>query len=338
MVAAAGQDESVRQQLEEAQKAEILAITQEIRQRDSSVGIQEAKRRAEQVVTNAYGVLARNIEVEKTFSQKLVKAAKDMLKATKDRIKALKTQTKQSLKDKGVGGTLQAGAGVVGRGIGKGAQNAAQGLGGAQNLAFAGAAIGGVVASLGIFEEATNKAAAEIIAFGTTSLGLIATLAQTVAGFTASAAASGASAAADQAQAIASGQATIADQVEATASLGAAAVTGILVVSVVAAVSALYFWSAQAKATADKAGKDFDDALASIDKGAVGTSAKLKAAAELEINSRAESAKTFNATAVSIVVGAVAAGAAIGSIVPIFGTANGAIVGGLIAAGVALFV
>ena len=319
VVQAAGTDESVRQQLAEVQKQEIAAITREIRSIDQSVSISDAKARAEAVVENSYGVLAKNIEVQKTLGQKIAAKSKDLLKATKDRV--------QQIKKAGVGGAVQ--------GIAKGSQAAAQGLSGAQNLAFAGAAIGGVVASLGIFEEATNKAASQAIAFGATSLGLIATVAQTIAGFTASAAASTASATASQAQAIASGQATIADQAESVASFGAAGAIGIFVIAVTAAVAVLYFWSAQAKATAEKASKDFDGALKDIGSGSQSAAFRLKKSSELEVNSRARAAKTFSASTVATVAGFAAVGAGLGAALAPFtaglsiaaGAAIGAVVG-----------
>ena len=315
VVQAAGKDEAVRQQLAEVQKQEIAAITREIRSIDQGVSISDAKARAEAVVENSYGVLAKNIEVQKTLGQKLKEKTKALLTATADRAKQLKKG--------GVKGALSGAK----QGFAKGSQAAAQGLAGAQNLAFAGAAIGGVVASLGVFEEATNKAASQAIAFGTTSLGLVATVAQTIAGFTAQAAASTASATASQAQAIASGQATAADLAESSASFGAAGAIGIFVIALTAAVSVLYFWSAQAKAQAEQSSKEFDAAFKSIGDGATGVAQKLKDSATAEINSRAESAKAFSTSSVSTVAAFTIAGAAIGSIVPGIGNAIGAAIG-----------
>jgi len=292
----------------------------------SGASTQEAYKRAQQSLISQSQSASSSIGF---FAKKQQEAGKESTTLVQ-RFKNLSAAVAQSAVGQRAG-KLAGGAKQVGQGV-------AQNIGNLQQFAFLAASIGAVVGSLGAFDDATNKALTESLGFGAGLAGIAGTFAQL---FTAQAA--------NTASTVAN---TTSEELETQANLKSAAsentksgvvkgFTGALtgaIVGVGVAVTALKFFSARAKALADKAKKDFDAGFKEIAETGSGNANKLKAAAATEVLQRQKAAKSFENDALAIAGGSAAAGAiagaAIGSFVPILGTAVGGLVGGLVGAGI----
>ena len=336
MQEAAAGDTTAGNALADMQKKEIQAITRQIKATETGTTTSEALSRARNVVEQKYGKLATKVEEGQASLEALDKAQKERAGRLK------KLGGKVAGAGKAVAGAGAKALGNVGR--------TAQGLQGvssaAQNFALMGGAALAASIQMSSLSDVTKQAATETIGFATTLasggamaidvLSNLANIGKAAAGANLlEAGASGASTGADVAETGASGAAAAADTVEAGASMAAAGPLIALVAVVGAVVLALKFFASQSKAEADaiaKARKDQLDQLASGEGGGVAAGRAMAGVGE-ELGLR-ESADQFNTAAYSAAVaggatavGFIAAGAAMGSVVPIAGTLAGALAG-----------
>jgi hypothetical protein len=319
---AAKTDASIAKSLEEQQKKEISAIAREIRSIDKNVSAKDALIRAENVVRNEYGVLGKEI--------------KDQIQATGKMKQALARASGamgavRGFVGKGVAGLDRATGGQAGR---QGFANQANSMASAaQSAVFLGASVAAVTSQMSGLSEVTKQAINETAGFATGIVGIGGTLVQILTSMAAS----------NTQAAVASQIAATADTEEAAASSAAAASgakfatgAGIAVAAFAILATVLKYQSSAAKAQADAIGKERKARLDSIKE--TGTSdvdvSELENGISEELALRQRSAELFNkevliGTGLGV-AGFAAAGAAIGSTVPILGTAIGAAAGALV--------
>ena len=274
--------------------------------------------------------------------EEAAKANADLTSQRKSLAAQLKTGVKGAGKVLGAPVSLAKGAaGMAKKAVGSaGVQDASKSLGdmagAAQQVSFfAGTmAVAGVQASN--LSEAQKKAATEAIGFGTSVLGIGATVTQMLTGLVASV---GASTASEVAETGANVAVTASEEAETAANLKAAGggskvggALGIMGIAITAVISALKYYSAEQKAIADDARKSWTESLDSIKEGGSVTANTVKQNIAKEVDARAKSTKMFESDAIATAAGYTAMGAAIGSVIPGLGTLVGAGIGAAIGA------
>ena len=274
--------------------------------------------------------------------EEAAKANADLTSQRKSLAAQLKTGVKGAGKVLGAPVSLAKGAaGMAKKAVGSaGVQDASKSLGdmagAAQQVSFfAGTmAVAGVQASN--LSEAQKKAATEAIGFGTSVLGIGATVTQMLTGLVSSV---GASTASEIAETGANEAVTASEEAETAANLKAAGggskvggALGIMGIAITAVISALKYYSAEQKAIADDARKSWTESLDSIKEGGSVTANTVKQNIAKEVDARAKSTKMFESDAIATAAGYTAMGAAIGSVIPGLGTLVGAGIGAAIGA------
>jgi hypothetical protein len=274
--------------------------------------------------------------------EEAVKANADLTSQRKSLAAQLKTGAKGAGKILGAPVSLAKGAaGMAKKAVGSaGVQDASKSLGdmagAAQQVSFfAGTmAVAGVQASN--LSEAQKKAATEAIGFGTSVLGIGATVTQMLTGLVSSV---GASTASEIAETGANVAVTASEEAETAANMKAAGgggklggALGIMGIAITAVISALKYYSAEQKAIADDARKSWNESLDSIKEGGSVTASTVKQNIAKEVDARAKSTKMFESDAIATAAGYTAMGAAIGSVIPGLGTLVGAGIGAAIGA------
>ena len=274
--------------------------------------------------------------------EEAAKANADLTSQRKSLAAQLKTGAKGAGKILGAPVSLAKGAaGMAKKAVGSaGVQDASKSLGdmagAAQQVSFfAGTmAVAGVQASN--LSEAQKKAATEAIGFGTSVLGIGATVTQMLTGLVSSV---GASTASEIAETGANVAVTASEEAETAANLKAAGggskvggALGIMGIAITAVISALKYYSAEQKAIADDARKSWTESLDSIKEGGSVTANTVKQNIAKEVDARAKSTKMFESDAIATAAGYTAMGAAIGSVIPGLGTLVGAGIGAAIGA------
>ena len=331
LVEAAKKDNAVRERLIQTQKQEVAAIQRKIKATESGVTSANAFKRAQDVVRDKYGVLAKEIEKTKSASEKL--------RAKAGAVRGAVTRG------------ARGGAGGVGRAA-AGAQGVAEG---AQQLAFMATVAGGAAIQMSGLSDATKQAATETLGFAAGLVGTGATVIQMLSGLQNIGAAATVS---ETAEIAANAGSTASEEVETTANLKSAAseggmsgsskaLLGVAAAAVIVSV-AFKFFAAKARAQADKLAKSTEKLIAILEAGKGGDATGIQSNVQTEINERGESAALNAGSTVAISGGLVAGvaaslllaksaavsalavsafGATVGSSVPILGTAIGAIVG-----------
>lgn len=289
--------------------------------------------------------------ITKRINERTLEAARikdEEIKASQDLINQKKKEEVESSRaKKPIGERLKGGfkgaREKVGAGLrkasqfgGQASQGFSQATSGGQNLVFAGAAIAAVTSQLGLFDKATEKAVTQSAAFAASTVGLVGSIGQTVAGFTNSAVASQNSAISDTEEAAASKAAANADAQKATTGAKFGKALGGFAIGVSLGISALQFFAAKNKAVAEENAKVFKDSLAKIRESGENNSATLISAARQETEARALAANQLSSSSVATVAGFTAAGAAIGSFIPVIGTFVGALIGAAIGVAAAM--
>jgi hypothetical protein len=266
----------------------------------------------------------RNLEAARIKDEE-IKASQDLINQKKKE-EVAESRQKKPISQR-LGGALKSGGTKAIKFGGEASQGFADATKGGQNLIFAGAAIAAVTSQLGIFDEATEKAITSSSAFAATTVGLVGSIGQTVAGFTNSAVASQNSALADQQEAASSQAVSSANQKQATSGAGFGKALGGFAIGLSLGISALQFFAAKNKAVAEKNAKAFDNALKGISESGNSAAADLISSANAEVAARTAASNQLSRSSVGTVAGFTAAGAAIGSFIPVIGTFVGALIG-----------
>jgi hypothetical protein len=266
----------------------------------------------------------RNLEAARIKDEE-IKASQDLINQKKKE-EVAESRQKKPISQR-LGGALKSGGTKAIKFGGEASQGFADATKGGQNLIFAGAAIAAVTSQLGIFDEATEKAITSSSAFAATTVGLVGSIGQTVAGFTNSAVASQNSALADQQEAASSQAVSSANQKQAASGAGFGKALGGFAIGLSLGISALQFFAAKNKAVAEKNAKAFDNALKGISESGNSAAADLISSANAEVAARTAASNQLSRSSVGTVAGFTAAGAAIGSFIPVIGTFVGALIG-----------
>ena len=241
---------------------------------------------------------------------KLAKAQAKTAAAQKKAAAAAKKAAQQAVSPRAVGRKI---TGVT-RKIGGKAQGMKGAADSAQQIAFMAAAAASTAIQMSSLSEATKQAATETIAFGAGITSGVATVIQMLSGL-----------------AIAGSTAAGADMMEAAASTAAAGPMALVAAGVLALLLALKYFSSKAKAEADVLAKSRKANLDKVASGEGGSISEAKESVEAELDFR-DTAAQLNVFSTNV-LGAAAAGAALGSVAgPI-----GAVVGGLLGFGAALY-
>ena len=219
-------------------------------------------------------------------------------------------------------------------GVGGAAQQMGKMGGAAQQIGFFGAAMATTAIQMSGLSDATKKAATEAIGFGTSIIGIGGSLTQMLTGLvstgTAEAASNAAAKASEDAETASNAKAAAMNNRNSAAGSKMGTIFGIAAIAVVATISALKYFSAKQKATADEAAKSWKEGLKSITEGGKGNSEKIKKSLKEEIDARTLANKSSTMGMMAMAGSAAAAGAVIGSVIPVFGTVVGGIIGGLV--------
>jgi len=219
-------------------------------------------------------------------------------------------------------------------GVGGAAQQMGKMGGAAQGIGFFGAAMATTAIQMSGLSDATKKAATEAIGFGTSIIGIGGSLTQMLTGLvstgTAEATSNVAAKASEDAETASNAKAAAMNNRNSAAGSKMGTIFGIVAIAVVATISALKYFSAKQKATADEAAKSWKEGLKSITEGGKGNSEKIKKSLKEEIDARTLANKSSTMGMMAMAGSAAAAGAVIGSVIPVFGTVVGGIIGGLV--------